>query len=129
MIREFIVWVSEALFYLTNGVMLINTPWFLAWVLFWSVMMVMPLIYATSIRPKLYRVAIPLLIFFALSTLLAFTTAIGPGIVQQQMMMECKDATVNLNTELVGDTAIQMRHCRTKENFYGDFGEWKLLNG
>jgi hypothetical protein len=129
MIREFIVWVSEALFYLTNGVMLINTPWFLAWVLFWSVMMAMPLIYATSIRPKSYRVAIPLLILFALSTLFAFTTAIAPGIVQQQMMMECKDATVNVNTELVGDTAIQVRHCRTKENFYGDFGEWKLLNG
>lgn len=109
--------------------MLINTPWFLAWVMFWSVMMVMPLIYATSIRPKSYHVAIPLLIFFALSTLFAFTTAIAPGIVQQQMIVECKDVTINVNTELVGETAIHMQQCRTKENFYGDFGEWKLLNG
>lgn len=129
MIREFIVWVSEALFYLTDGVMLINTPWFLAWVLFWSVMMALPLIYVSSFRPSKWRVAIPLMIFFPMLTLFSFMLAISPGIVQQQMMIECKDATINVNTELVGETVIQMKHCRTKENFYGDFGEWKLLNG
>jgi hypothetical protein len=129
MIRELTVWISETLFYLTNGVMLIETPWLLAWVLFWSVMMSMPLIYVSHIRPSKWRIALPLMIFFPLLTLFSFITAIGPGIVQQQMMIECKDVTVSVNTELVGDADIDVQQCRTKENFYGDFGEWKLITG
>ncbi len=129
MIRELTVWISEALFYITNGVMLVETPWFLAWVLFWSVMMAMPLIYVSHIRPSKWRVALPLMIFFPLLTLFSFITAIGPGIVQQQMMVECKDVTVSVNTELVGDVDVDVQQCRTKENFYGDFGEWKLVTG
>jgi hypothetical protein len=129
MIRELTVWISETLFYLTNGVMLIETPWLLAWAMFWSVMMAMPLIYVSSIRPSKWRVALPLMILFPLLIFFSFITAIGPGIVQQQMMVECKDITVSVNTELVGDVDIDVQQCRTKENFYGDFGEWKLVTG
>lgn len=132
MIRDATVWISETLFYLTDGVMLINTVWFLSWVMFWSVAMAMPLIYATQIRLKSWRFALPLLVLFPLITLFAFTTAIAPGIVQQQMMMECKTAEIE-NTqvmwqgELIDLGPYTVELCRTKQNFYGEFGEWQLI--
>jgi hypothetical protein len=69
------------------------------------------------------------MIFFPMLSLSSFMLAIAPGIVQQQMMVECKDVTVSVNTEQVGDADIVVQQCRTKENFYGDFGDWKLITG
>ena len=127
MFRELTVWISEVLFYLTNGVMLIETPWLLAWVLFWSVIMTIPLIYSSHIRPSKWRVALPLMIFFPLLTLFSFITAIGPGIVQTQMMSECETVSVTIDTDRILNHTAEMRQCRFKDNYYNDFGEWQVV--
>lgn len=133
MIREFMLWINETLFYLTNGVMLVNTPWIFLWVLFWGVLMTIPIIYATSTRPKKWRVALPLMIFFSLFSIFSLTTAISPGIIQMQMMQECRIDIAEFNIIKDGNLEeqgeIEIKQCRYKDNYYSEFGDWKIYRG
>lgn len=133
MIREFMLWINETLFYLTNGVMLVNTPWIFLWVLFWGVLMTIPIIYATSTRPKKWCVALPLMIFFSLFSIFSLTTAISPGIIQMQMMQECRIDIAEFNIIKDGNLEeqgeIEIKQCRYKDNYYGEFSDWKIYRG
>lgn len=129
MIRDFIIWVSEGLFWLQGGVMLANTPWFLAWVLFWSLLFVSPmvLVYYAHKNPNPIALTVSLIVFF-----LGLLVAISPGIVQQGMMGECRDIVSELNIiidgELTEQTEINIRQCRYKENYYDEeYGEWQIV--
>lgn len=128
-VSELFTWISEFLFYLTSGVMLINTPWIIVWVGFWSIMMVMPLILLPSKRPWGFLHS---LVFVSLAVF-SFTMAIGPGLKQLSMMVECTQLEIE-NTEVVlqGQTyvleTINVEVCRTKENFYDEFGDWTIMN-
>ena len=131
MIREFIVWLNEALFYLQGGVMLASTPWIVVWILFWTAVMSVALARITwSIdRSPGLSMVLAVCTFFP-----SLVMAIGPSIVQQQMMTECRDQPVSVNFvvdgEISGDssTVVILTKCRHKENFYGEFGEWKIVN-
>lgn len=127
MIRDFIVWISERLFYIQGGEMLVNTPWIAAWILFWSLVIVAPMVYWTHKHP--HPIAIPafLIMFFP-----GLFMAIGPGIIQQQMMSECRDTVSELNIivdgELYEQTEINITQCRYKENYYSEeYGEWHIV--
>lgn len=67
MLREFFVPVSEMLFWFTGGELLINTWWFLVWVIGGSVVMVIPLWYGLnrSRRPNTLPALIFLIGFFS----------------------------------------------------------------
>ena len=122
MIRDVMLWISELLFYLQDGEKLINTPWLFVWIVFWVLVTVMPLWYVTNIRST-YRVKLTFLILFFPGILMA----IGPGIVQTQMMQECETVESVTATERIDPTVITVKQCRIKDNYYGDFGEWKIV--
>ena len=125
MIRETMLWVSETLFYIQGGEMLIDTPWIFAWVVFWSFILASPMFYAVNIRPTKWAPLAFILIFFP-----GLMMATGPGIIQVQMMQECKTvevmmfANATLHGERVEPQPITINQCRHKDNYYGDFGEW-----
>jgi hypothetical protein len=132
MIRDFMIWVAEGLFWLTDGVMLMNTAWVLVWILVWSLVMASPMFYLTHVnynrKPPGWPGFVFLFGFFP-----GLLMAAGPGIVQIDMMTECKTlevetADVILNGEIVNLGSIPLKHCRTKENYYSEFGEWKIRN-
>lgn len=127
MFREFMLWMSETIFYIQGGVMLINTPWIFVWVFFWSLVMTLPMFYVFNVKPSTWAPIAFMVMFFP-----SLMMAIGPGIVQVQMMQECKtveneSTRVYLNGELVDIGPLNVRICRYKDNFYGDFGEWKTV--
>lgn len=132
MIRDIMGWVSEALFYLLNGTALVNTPWVLVWVAVWTLVMISPIVYHTHIQsnkwaPHKWAPLILIIVF-----LLGLSMAIAPGIIQMQMMQECKTVEiektlVNLGGEVVDLGPLNVRRCRIKENYYDDFGEWETV--
>lgn len=123
MLREFFVPVSEMLFWFTGGELLINTWWFLVWVIGGSVVMVIPLCYAIHRSKRaMWPGFIFLIAFFP--TLLLITS---PGIIQMDMIQECRvvEATVTIE----GNTEVKnVKQCRVKANYYDTvYGEWKEM--
>jgi len=123
-------WTAEQLFYLLNGVPIIGTPFILVWILFWIAFMMMPMIYVIYMRPGSVVLGL-------LSVIMVFTVmggmfiAMGPPIVQQEMLSECETVSTETDDfEFKGETqnvgAIDVKLCRHKDNYYEDFGEWKI---
>ena len=127
MIRDTILWISETLFYLQSGSMLVDTVWFFVWVSFWILVMVFPLFYVVNVRPAKWALLVSMVVVYP-----ALVMAIGPGIVQQQMMQECKTITIE-NTWVKQDGVpvnmgpLSVNQCRYKDNYYNDFGNWKIV--
>jgi hypothetical protein len=124
MIRDLIVNISEYLFYLLDGVMLCVTAWSLVYVAVIVVAMCSPILFHDRLG-KYRRYALVAFVVMFIPWLLL---AIGPGIVQVQMMSECKFVKAIMTIDDVEQLPITVRSCRVKDNYYGDFGEWKIQN-
>ena len=124
MIRDIVVLVSEALFWVTGGVPLVYTFWFIPWVVLGSVIMISPIMvfsYGKSKRTTTLASLMLILLFFP-----TLTVTMAPGMAQQQMMTQCETVKLNVSTDRVESGTLKARQCRTKENFYDEFGEWTL---
>lgn len=121
MLRDTMLWISEMLFYVQGGEMLINTPWIFVWVVFWSLVIASPMFYAINVRPTNLAPLAFLIMFFP-----GLLLATGPGIVQAQMMQECKTIETVVESDQVESTVMEFQECRVKDNYYGDFGTWQL---
>jgi hypothetical protein len=127
MIRDLLIPLSELLFWFTGGELLLNTVWFFVWVIVGAVIMVAPIWLSFNLAKRGDRRApIPgtifLITFFPM--LLVITS---PGIIQTSLMEECLPIeTVTVNTALVNDIEVRIRHCRFKANYYDEnYGEWQ----
>ena len=122
MIRDIAIWISESLFWLTGGVPIIYTFWFIPWVMLGSAIMISPyhvMIYGKGNRKTLLASLMLIVLFFP-----TLTVTMAPGIAQQQMMMQCETVTTTVTTDRVESGTVNVRQCRTKDNFYDEFGEW-----
>jgi len=122
MLRDLMLWISETLFYLQGGEMLINTPWIFAWVVFWTLIIVSPIFFVTHVRQTRWAVWMFIIIFLP-----GLMIAISPGAIQSQMMQECETVEGVAATKRIDPTVITINQCRVKDNYYGDFGEWKIV--
>lgn len=123
MFYDFLIGTAELLFWLTGGTALMNTLWIIPWVLGTSVLMIVPLFYPIWFnKPHLlkYSSLLFLVCFFPI-----LLTTIGPPIKQMQMLADCRSVEVPVETEKASKI-FEMEECRYKENYYGDYGEWKL---
>lgn len=128
MLYELFVTVSEALFWVTSGELLINTLWLFPWIVFWALIMSMPMFYATLIKQGRVSSKWPgvvfLIMFFP-----SLMMAIGPGITQTGMIEECRWVSAEVTIEGVTESQ-DVRQCRFKENFYDtEYGPWKQMKG
>ena len=128
--RDFMIYLSELFFQLLNGNPLANSPWIFAWIIFVAVLVCIPVYLAVNAeheeRESTY-IMIAIVSFFPLLML-----AIGPPIVQEQMLQECKRVEVQtadavFQGETVNLGSITIDQCRVKDNYYNDFGEWKTF--
>ena len=127
MLRELFVPIAEALFWLTNGELLLNTLWFLPWVLSGTILMLIPF-YLTVKVGKNKSNALPALVFIVIffPTLLLI---VSPVIVQMQMIQECRNVSAEVTIEGITETQ-NVLQCRMKENFYDtEYGPWKQMKG
>src|SRR6056297_537026 len=113
MLRDLMLWISETLFYLQGGEMLINTPWIFAWVVFWALIIVSPIFFVMHVRQTHWAVWMFIIAFFP-----GLMIAISPGAIQTQMMQECETVESVIATERIDSTAITVTQCRTKDNYY-----------
>jgi hypothetical protein len=123
MLREFFVSISEFLFWFTGGELLINSPWFLVWVFGGTILMLIPFYLAIKVGKNKIN-TLPALVFL-ISFFPMLLLIISPGIIQMQMIQECRVVSAEVTIEGVTE-AQQIRQCRTKENFYDtNYGPWR----
>jgi hypothetical protein len=123
MLREMLIYVAEALFWLTSGELLVNTLWIFVWVFGGTILMLIPLHIATT--PGKNRIkTLPALVFLiGFFPMLVLITS--PGIVQMDLMQECRTVQAQVTIEGVTETQT-VAQCRVKENFYDtDYGPWR----
>lgn len=127
MLRELFVPIAEALFWLTNGELLLNTLWFLPWVLSGTILMLIPFYLAVKVRKNKSN-TLPALVFIV-SFFPMLLLIVSPGIVQMQMIQECRDVSAEVTIEGITETQ-NILQCRMKENFYDtEYGPWKQMKG
>lgn len=126
MLRELFVPIAEALFWLTNGELLLNTLWFLPWVLSGTILMLIPFYLAIKVgknKSNTLQALVFIVSFFPMLLLI-----VSPGIVQMQMIQECRDVSAEVTIEGVTETQ-NVRQCRAKENYYDtEYGPWKEMS-
>lgn len=124
MIRELLIPVSEALFWLTGGEMLINTLWFLAWVPGMAVLLMGIPLYLAMTKNKGKARSLPAIVFI-IGFFPSLILIVSPGPIQASLMEECRTVTAEITIEGVTETE-QIRQCRFKDNFYDtEYGPWK----
>lgn len=127
MIRELLIPVSEALFWLTGGEMLINTLWFLAWVPGMAVLLMGIPLYLAMTNHSGKAKSLPALVFI-IGFFPSLILIVSPGPIQASLMEECRTVTAEITIEGVTETE-QIRQCRYKENFYDtEYGPWKQIS-
>ena len=127
--RDFMIYMSELLFQLLNGNPLGNSPWLIVWAVFIVGLMYIPFYLALNTNYDERRSAYGMIGVIAFLPL--FMLAIGPPIVQMQMMSECQaievqTADVVFQGKTVNLGNITLNQCRVKDNYYDDFGEWHV---
>lgn len=127
MLHELFVPIAEALFWLTNGELLLNTLWFLPWVLSGAILMLIPFYLAIKVGKNKSN-TLPALVFIV-SFFPMLLLIVSPGIVQMQMIQECRDVSAEVTIEGITETQ-NILQCRMKENFYDtEYGPWKQMKG
>jgi hypothetical protein len=124
MIHDTIAWVAEAMFYVMNGVALMNTPWIFVWIVAGAVTLVIPLYFAIAdVRRVRYLPAlVGMVSFFPIILLM-----MGPPLAQINMMQECETVSVTISTDRIVNQTAELRQCRFKDNYYNDFGVWQVV--
>lgn len=127
MLRELFVPIAEALFWLTNGELLINTLWFLPWVLGGTILMLIPFYLAIKVGKNKSN-TLPALVFI-ISFFPMLLLIVSPGIIQMQMIGECRIVSAEVTIEGVTESR-NVRQCRVKKNFYDtEYGPWEQVKG
>lgn len=117
MLRYAVEQVAHPLFYLMNGVPLIDSPLFFVW--FFSIV----LITSFCIRCIFNTRMIWFTLIFTITTLfISLILFIGVPLQQIQMLTDCKIETISENLY-----DINVNICRTKENYYGEYGSWNAV--
>lgn len=123
MIRDFVIQVSEWLFWMQGGEMMVTTIWFFPWVVFWSLIIAAPLWLA--IYNLTQNNSNP---FWMLATTsvaaLALIMAMGPTMVQQEQMSNCRSSPP---FELY-NAKVTVTECQTRTNRFKSFGEWRVTD-
>ena len=119
--RDITLSISEVLFYFMNGEPLANSPLVFLWIAFWSLVCLAPLFLFVNYGPQKYTPIIFIVLFFP-----GLMFGMGPPVVQMQMLEECEEVEGVIGTTRIEPTTMVIQQCRFKENFYGEFGDWKI---
>lgn len=122
MFRDLILMLSEFFFWLLGGVPLMNTLWIVPYILVLTMILVLP--YFFFVFKLNYNKFAPLI--FLVSFFPILLIGMGPPIVQVQMLQECETVEQVVSTDRVENHKMDIKQCRVKENYYGEFGEWKI---
>jgi hypothetical protein len=125
MIRDTLVPIAESLFWLTNGELLLNSWWFIPWILGGTVLLLIPFYLAIVVGKNKIQ-TLPAIVFL-ISFFPMLLLIISPGIIQAQLISECRNSAATLTVNDVSQTT-EIRQCRVKENYYdSDYGEWWIV--
>jgi hypothetical protein len=105
--------------------MLINTFWFIPFVFAGVASMGLLLLLIHRFGWYIGQTLSTVITIVGIITLIILTAA--PGIVQVDFMVECEISEVEFASELLGTQTVELKQCRYKDNYYGDFGEWQLV--
>jgi hypothetical protein len=124
MIRDILLWVSEALFWVLDGQMLVDTHWVIAWLLSGIVLsfLLITITHIISFKyDSMFGIVATLCIF---PLMLIILSPLG---LQERLMSECEIFETEVASELSGTKILELKQCRYKDNYYGDFGEWNVV--
>lgn len=126
---ELFVLIAKGLFYLNGGAPLLNSIiLLLGWFVFCSVLFLptfnLPVYMGQKYKTTFKKIT---LFLFAIICAIAGTfLSIGVPLTQEVMLKECETVIIQVEIEKIGTTETEFEICREKENYYEDFGEWKI---
>ena len=119
--KTFIDYSTDFLFWMLDGVPIMNTPWILVYIVIpiagWVFLFYLFVITQRARYSMLAIVTFLPMLFIAM----------GPPLWQTQMLSECHNVVVTVDTELVNDAKYVVRECRFKDNYYSEFGDWEIV--
>lgn len=124
MIYDINIWIAEALFHLMGGIALLNSLWILVWIVVGTVTLLIP--FYLSISAGRGRLSLLPALVFMITFFPILIVMMGPPIIQVRMLEECETVTIDL--EQIGLETVSVQQCRTKDNYYGEFGPWQFRN-
>lgn len=119
MIRDMMVVLSEAAFWALGGVPLMNSIWVLAWIVIFALIAISPMFWYINFSPNGFRPGSRFMAFFMVTFFSGIMLAMGPPIVQMQMLQDCQE---RVEFGVIGDQGLKITECRFKDNFYGEWG-------
>ena len=123
MLREFFIPIAEFLFWVTGGELLLNTWLFFVWMIGGTILMLIPFYLAIKVGKNRINTLPALVFIVSFFPMLLIITS--PGVIQLDMVQECRVVSAEVTIEGDTDTK-QIRQCRMKENFYDtDYGSWQ----
>jgi hypothetical protein len=124
--REFFIGGAELLFQMTSGVPMFEGLYIIAYIAV-MVILAMLLVFCTiGHTPGTYRHPLNFVIVMV-GMVVLFGGMFSFIAAQQTMLVDCKSVEVTISTELIPEQGITVTQCRYKDNYYGDFGEWKVV--
>lgn len=129
MIRDLFIPLAELLFWFTDGEPLLNTLWFFVWVIGGAVIIASPMWLSFYLLRQNNRLAWVPGTVFVVTFFPALLVIVLPGIIQNDLIKECLPVqTVIVDTDLVDDVKVDIRHCRAKDNYYDEnYGPWEAF--
>jgi hypothetical protein len=124
MYRDYSIWVAEFLFSVTNGVPIMSSVFLL---LTYSIMLTIVCAFPVFMALETHRFKKWMPLVFIVSIYTVLFIGMGPVFSQLNMTTECKPMTVMIETENVQSQELTYRECRSKDNYYGEFGEWRVI--
>lgn len=128
MFHDSMIWIAEALFYLMDGTLILNSPWIFVWTICGSILLLTPFYFSISAANGQLRLRFLPALVFLITFFPILMVLLVPPITQTQMVQECENVTVEVSTDRIQSYDLNMRQCRDKANYYGEWSEWKLLS-
>lgn len=121
MFRDIILYFSDFLFWIMGGTPLANSLLMFPYIIGITLILSIPFYYVLETKFKKFWGTVAMVSFFPMLIL-----TMGPPIVQMQMMEECEYVNVAVSTDRIQNYELKVKQCRYKDNYFGEFGEWKI---
>ena len=122
MFSDIVLYFSDVLFWLMSGTPIANSLLMFPYIIGITLILSIPFYLVLESKFKKFWGTVAMVSFFPMLLL-----TMGPPIVQMQMMADCESVVLTGETNRVTSYEIEMQQCRFKDNYYGDFGEWKIV--
>jgi hypothetical protein len=127
MYQEITEFLAETLFYILDGFPIVDTLFFIPYIFLIALIISIPFVIFTYYHLKLPAILnVWMLSFGVIIGITLFSVTISIGYIQMQHLRECEIIQLVVSSDKVNEQKMFFTQCRSKDNYYGEFGDWKI---